>query len=577
MPRARDLTACVLDGRYELLDLVGDGAFGRVYRGRDQRLDRIVAVKVIKPWWAEDPVWSQTFEHEARLLARLSDPGIVQIFDVGQAEEGLYYVTEFVDGESLASRLGRGPLAPREACDIAEQLCRALARAHAQRVVHRDIKPANVLLSKGGRVKLGDFGIARLAEGTTGGIGGEVVGTPKYMAPEQARGRRTTPATDVYSVGVVLYEMLAGAPPFAGESVVDLALSHVQDPAPPLPPQTPRRLVEIVERALAKDAAERFPDGRAMAAALGRARAALDIEAHPALPARVNGDSGRRPEPTRVAPRLSPRRDVDPPGRRRTIALLALAFSLLAALGLGAVLLAPGSVRVPNFHGLARSAVVSKTRHLGLRAVFASRFDSAKPGTTVAQTPTPGAQVDDGSVVRVTLSAGPPPVKLPRVIGQDSAQARKTLAALGLTVRTETVPAPGVQPGIVTGQRPGGGASAPAHSQVVLLVAETPSWRALTSLAGTDTGRSVPFRIRGGQWRIVYHMAYVGTCDLIVYCDGPSAQVLTLPSGSAQSSFGLSDGGAQTRVIHSGPGLYQVRVTPGSDTAQWSIQVQDYY
>jgi hypothetical protein len=144
-------------------------------------------------------------------------------------------------------------------------------------------------------------------------------------------------------------------------------------------------------------------------------------------------------------------------------------------------------------------------------------------------------------------------------------------------VRTETVPAPGVQPGIVTGQRPGGGSSAPAHSHVVLLVAETPSWRALTSLTGTDTGRSVPFRIRGGQWRIVYHMAYVGTCDLIVYCDGPSAQVLTLPSGSAQSSFGLSDGGAQTQVIHSGAGLYQVRVTPGSDAAQWSIQVQDYY
>jgi hypothetical protein len=209
--------------------------------------------------------------------------------------------------------------------------------------------------------------------------------------------------------------------------------------------------------------------------------------------------------------------------------------------------------------------------------MFGSRFDSAQPGTTVAQTPRPGAQVDDGSVVRLTLSAGPPPVKLPRVIGQDSAQARQTLAALGLTVGTETVPAPGVAPGIVTGQRPGADASAPAHSQVVLQVAETPSWRALTSLAGTDTGRSVPFRIRGAQWRIAYHMAYVGTCNLIVYCDGPSAQVLTLPSGAAQSSFGLSDGDPQTRVSHSGPGLYQVRVTPGADTAQWSIQVQDYY
>src|SRR5437763_11189370 len=209
MPVARDLTGCVLNGRYELQAVVGDGAFGRVYRARDRRLDRLVAVKVIKPWWAEDPQFAETFEREARLLARLSDPGIVSIFDVGQAEEGLYYVTEFVDGESLASRLRRGPLSPAKACDIAEQLARALARAHAQRVVHRDVKPANVLISSQGQVELGDFGVARLAEGTSGMTRGTVVGTPRYMEHEQARGLRTTAATDVYVLGVVLFEMIA--------------------------------------------------------------------------------------------------------------------------------------------------------------------------------------------------------------------------------------------------------------------------------------------------------------------------------------------------------------------------------
>src|SRR5947209_1202323 len=212
MPRAPEATGSVLDGRYELHVLVGEGAFGRVYRGRDRRLDRVVAVKVIKPWWADDPAWAETFEREARLLARVSDPGIVQIFDVGQTREGLYYVAEFVEGESLAGRLERGPLAPEEARDLAEQLCRALGRAHAARIVHRDIKPANVLISGSGQVKLGDFGVARLAEGSTGGTAGEVIGTPRYMAPEQARGLKTTPATDVYSVGVVMYEMLTGAP-----------------------------------------------------------------------------------------------------------------------------------------------------------------------------------------------------------------------------------------------------------------------------------------------------------------------------------------------------------------------------
>ncbi len=169
--------------------MIGEGTFGRVYRGRDRRLARQVAVKVIKPWWAEDPDWVQSFEREAQLLASISDPGIVQIFDVGSAPEGLYYVAELVAGESLAHRLLAGPLDPAAAVDIAEQLSRALARAHAQRVVHRDVKPANVLLSPDGRVKVGDFGVARLAEGSSDGVGATIVGTPRYMAPEQARGR----------------------------------------------------------------------------------------------------------------------------------------------------------------------------------------------------------------------------------------------------------------------------------------------------------------------------------------------------------------------------------------------------
>ena len=198
--------------------MIGEGAFGSVYEGRDRRLERPVAVKVIKPWWAEDPEWAAIFERETRILARLSDPGIVQIYDVGNAPEGLYYVAELVDGESLASRLRRGPLPAWEACDVAAQLCRALAGAHAQRIVHRDVKPANIMLSAEGRVKVGDFGVARLAEGSTDGRGSHpasIVGTPAYMAPEQGRGRATTSATDVYSAGVVLYEMLSGAPPFS--------------------------------------------------------------------------------------------------------------------------------------------------------------------------------------------------------------------------------------------------------------------------------------------------------------------------------------------------------------------------
>ena len=268
MPRTPDLAGRALDGRYELHDVLGEGAFGRVYRGFDRRLARAIAVKVIKPWWAEDDAWVERFEREARLLARVSDPGVVQIFDIGHAQEGPYYVAELVEGESLAERLRAGPLPPEQARSVAAQLCRALASAHAQGVVHCDVKPANVLLGLDGCVKVGDFGVARLAAATSQGPSATIAGTPRYMSPEQARGRPTTAATDVYSAGVVLYEMLAGEPPFAQGSPVELGLRHLQDRPPPLPDTVPAQLREVVDVALAKAPSERYRDGAAMAAAL---------------------------------------------------------------------------------------------------------------------------------------------------------------------------------------------------------------------------------------------------------------------------------------------------------------------
>ena len=262
MPRAPDLAGSALDGRYELLGMLGEGSFGRVYRGRDLRLGRLVAVKVIKPWWAEDDAWAERFQREARLLARVSDPGVVRIYDFGEAEEGPYYVTELVEGESLADRLRRGPLAPEEARAIAEQLCAALAGAHREGVLHCDVKPANVLLGEDGRVRVGDFGVARLAEGTSQAPAATVAGTPLYMSPEQARGLPTTAATDVYSAGVVLYEMLAGRPPFSAR------LCRRARSAPPSGPAAPAAR----ERARPAASRGRAGDGQAAARALRRRR-----------------------------------------------------------------------------------------------------------------------------------------------------------------------------------------------------------------------------------------------------------------------------------------------------------------
>ncbi len=472
MPYAPDLAGCALDGRYELHELIGEGTFGRVYRGYDRRLARPVAIKVIKPWWAEDPGGAESFEREAQLLARVSDPGIVQIFDVGQADEGLYFVTELVEGESLAARLKRGgPLAAWDACDIAEQLCRALEHAHAEHIVHRDIKPANVLISDRGQVKVGDLGIARLAEGSTDGGTATIVGTPRYMAPEQASGQPVTPATDVYSAGVVLYEMLAGRTPFGGESAVEIALQHVQM-------SRCRRCRRARRGRSSGSSATRSPRTRPTGTRArwrwptrspgpGRARAGAgthsetDTDTHSEAPAatgesaphrasedwwayptevrdattrivardartRVAGDVDR----TRVAPKMRPRRTANPAARRRTVAVFVLALAVLGALLFAAkVLTARPTVTLPRLHGMTQNEVTATLHRHHLNAAFDKRFDAAKPGTVVAQTPAPAARVKEGSTIQVVLSKGPKPVQVPRLTGQSATSASATLRA----------------------------------------------------------------------------------------------------------------------------------------------------
>ena len=589
MPHAPDLSGTALDGRYELHAVIGEGTFGRVYRGLDRRLARRVAVKVIKPWWAEDPNWVRSFEREAQLLASVNDPGIVQIFDVGSAPEGLYYVAEMVDGESLVDRLRSGPLEPGEAREIAEQLARALASAHARRVVHRDVKPANVLITDDGRIKVADFGVAQLAEGSSEGIAGTIVGTPRYMAPEQARGGLTTPATDVYGLGVVLYEMLAGHPPFEGGSAVELAFHHVHDAPPPLPESTPPALAGVVERALAKDPAARYPDGGAMAAALQDAEPEepLRSSARPhgatlLAPPPTRAEAATRlidkpapaSAPTRVGNAYSTRRNVNPSERRQRVALFVCALLLVAGMVVGAIALAPGHVRVPNLNGLTRARAGSRAKHAGLQAQFGHRYSAKARGTVIGQSPQPGKRVSDGTMVRVTLSAGPAPVPVPKVTGDSSGQAEAALGAVRLHATVTEVTDPGVATGTVTAQAPNAGRRIAPGSTVSLSVARAPSWHSLTSFTGS---RSVPFKIRGQRWQIVYGMSYQGTCTLIFICQGPTATVTNVTTGATVDQFDLSDGSGHAKTLTSGPGVYQVSISPGADTAKWSLEVSDYY
>jgi serine/threonine-protein kinase len=553
---APDLSGSALDSRYELHELIGEGAFGRVYRGVDRRLHRQVAIKVIKPWWAEQDEWVERFEREAQLLARVSDPGIVQIFDIGHAEQGPYYVAELVDGESLAQRLRRGAITLSESLAVAERLCDALASAHARGIVHCDVKPANVLLTRDGGLKVGDFGVARLAGGgTSQEVSATVAGTPRYMAPEQAQGRGTTAATDVYSAGVVLYEMLAGEPPFAEGSPVALGLRHVQDEPPPLPERVPLQLREIVARALAKQPQARYADAAQMAAALHEVELDEPAAQIAAAPVEDRGEPGSVGDPP----------DSEPPPADAHTHVVARTRLL---------------PRAPSAASAARAAPAPEDIATERRA---PRGVNVHPGSwrrrSWATLALLAAALAALVVWLASSGAGSAParVHVPGVIGKPAASARAALARAGLRSTSTLVGAPGATTGSVTSQRPRAGAQLRHGARVALSVAEPARWRTLTTFSGVDDGHSVPFRIDGRRWRVTYSMSYDGSCTLLVVCFGPSAHTVELSTGANLESFDLSSGASHGHTFDSGPGLYEVTIAGGQDAARWSIAVQDYY
>jgi len=338
-----DLEGRILDGRYRLGSLLGVGGMARVYLATDRVLERQVAVKVLSPPYAQDPVFVERFRREARSAARLSHPNIVAVFDSGTDAGRHYLVMEYVAGQSLAQLLAsQGRLAPRQAAELGVEVCAALAAAHAQGLVHRDVKPANVLVGDDGRVKVTDFGIVKAAATATLTGTGTVLSTAAYLSPEEAQGGSVDARSDLYSLGCVLYELLCGSPPF-GSGVdgppVAIATRHLhQPPEPPSAhnPQVDARLDAVVLTALAKDPAQRYQSaielrdalgrvlaGDAVAAATGRpAQAAVPTEPIGGLPART----GVLPAASGVAVQGSSRR---PAWVRWALAVAGLALGIV--------------------------------------------------------------------------------------------------------------------------------------------------------------------------------------------------------------------------------------------------------
>ncbi|GHE46413.1 hypothetical protein GCM10017673_55450 [Streptosporangium violaceochromogenes] len=307
----------MLAGRYRLDTRIGAGGMGEVWRGEDTVLARTVAVKVLLPGRTDDPGFLVRFQGEARAMATVNHPGVVDVYDYGVHEvpgagATAYLVMKFVDGEPLDRLLGRlGNIAPAPAMDLIAQAASALQAVHDQGIVHRDVKPGNLMVRSDGTLVLTDFGIARSDAASRLTDAGMVLGTAAYCAPEQAEGAPVTPAVDIYALGVVAYECLAGQRPFDGDTPVTIALKHIREAPPPLPPHIPAEVRALVERALSKDPARRFPNGAAMSTAARQAalgRHADDAAASPAFPL----PGGERADP----------RDAFPTGASRRTGLL---------------------------------------------------------------------------------------------------------------------------------------------------------------------------------------------------------------------------------------------------------------
>jgi serine/threonine-protein kinase len=316
----------VVAERYELEELVGTGGMSSVFRAHDKLLDRKVALKVLHEQYTEDDEYVERFRREARAVARLSHPNIVTVIDRGEADGRQFIVFEYVDGENLKAVVNQsGAMSVETAVSLAHQIARALAFAHEHGLVHRDVKPQNVLMNGDGRAKVTDFGIARSLDVKHGMTQtGTVLGTSDYIAPEQAQGQQVSAQTDVYSLGVVLYELLTGEVPFPGENFVAVAMRHINE-APPSArerrPDVPPRLDAALQRAMAKDPADRFPSMDAFCAEL--ALCLQDLQ-------RDGGDTGATvyvPPPSRPAPRpvARARRGVPPWVPVAIVALVAAA------------------------------------------------------------------------------------------------------------------------------------------------------------------------------------------------------------------------------------------------------------
>ncbi|QEC46812.1 Stk1 family PASTA domain-containing Ser/Thr kinase [Baekduia soli] len=517
-------TSAIIDGRYRVLQRIGSGGMADVVCAEDLQLGRKVAIKLLHRRFAEDAEFVERFRREASSAAGLQHPHVVAVYDRGEWDGTYYIAMEYLEGRSLKRLvLDEGPLAPERAIDLTTQILKAARFAHKRGIIHRDLKPHNVIVDGEDRAKVTDFGIAKAGASDMTQTG-SIMGTAQYLSPEQAQGFAVSAPSDLYSVGIILYEMLTGQVPFEGESAVTIALKQVGEaPVPPsaINPAVPPALEAVVLRALEKDPARRFADADEFIAALQGAAAGI-APAPPTAPTRVEAlqptgpfvpippvGAYLEPDPVRYyapPPPYVEEPPVDGDGPSRW--WVALLVGLLVAGAIVAVLLLfqKDQVKVPTVVGAPQAEAELRLKNEGLSSDAIPKESATQPkGQVIGQDPAGGSRVDKNTVIDLFVSSGPGTAEIPDLTGQPRSAALKALQGLGFRTTEQRASDDTVKENHVIETRPASGEQRDKGTTVVVVISsgrqrvQVPKVTDLTADDARSTLQSLGFQVATKQ------------------------------------------------------------------------------